>query len=84
MLKFGIFTHRNNEFKIDDIDDLFSFLCHILDIFTNRKDYIELLSLDSIAQKDEIIEGKICESNYFANKQTRMVLSQLTNSFHHH
>ena len=56
MLKFGIFTHRNNEFQVDDIDDLFSFLCHILDIFTNRKDYIELLSLDSIAQKDEIIE----------------------------
>jgi len=56
MLKFGIFTHRNNDFQIEDIDDLFSFLCHILDIFTNRKNFVELKALDLIAQKDEIIE----------------------------
>lgn len=56
MLKFGIFTYRNDTFQVDDIDDLFSFLCHILDIFTNRKDYINLQSLDSITQKDAIID----------------------------
>ena len=55
MLKFGIFTYRNNKFQFDDIDDLFSFLCHILDIFTNRKDVLALKSLDTIVQKDSII-----------------------------
>lgn len=55
MLKFGIFTYRNGEFQIKDIDDLFSFLCHILDIFANRKDYQDLKSLDNITQKDQII-----------------------------
>jgi hypothetical protein len=56
MLKFGIFTYRNNIFQIDDINDLFSFLCHILDIFTNRNDYQNLKSLDNITQKDQIID----------------------------
>jgi hypothetical protein len=55
MLKFGIFTNRNDTFQIDDVDDLFSFLCHILDIFTNRKEYIGLSSLDTLVHKDSII-----------------------------
>ena len=55
MLKFGIFTYRNNSFQVDDVDDLFSFLCHILDIFTNRKEYFNLQSLDTITQQDAII-----------------------------
>jgi hypothetical protein len=56
MLKFGIYTHRNNQVNINDLADLFNFICYILDIFINRKDFISVQDLDTIIHKDQIID----------------------------
>ena len=36
LLKFGLFVYRDNTFQTEDIDFIFSYLWHILDIYTGR------------------------------------------------
>ena len=57
MLKLGLLTDNSGNYMVEFIHSLFGFLWFILDIFTNRKDFIILQSLDSIAQKDSVIDN---------------------------
>ena len=55
LLRFGLFIYRDNEFKINDIDLIFSYLCFVCDIFTKKSDIKSIYSLDKIISKDNIL-----------------------------
>ena len=54
MLRFGLFIYRNNTFQTNDVDFIFSYLCHLLDFYTGRNYIKSVNSLDKIVGKDNI------------------------------
>jgi hypothetical protein len=56
MLKYGIYTHRDNQLCIDNLVEFFKFITYILDVFINRKDFEIMQNLDTIIHKDQIID----------------------------
>lgn len=58
LLKFGLFIYRNNKFQIDDVNTIFSFLCHISDILTSRSYITKINSMDKIISKDTVHEDR--------------------------
>jgi hypothetical protein len=57
LLRFGLFIYRDNEFQKNDVDFIFSYLCYILDIFTNKNSIKSVNLMDKIISKDTILSG---------------------------
>ena len=49
-------THRKGEFNSSDLDDMFGYLCFLLDIYTKRLHLSGIQTLDYVAQKDSSID----------------------------
>ena len=59
MLRFGLFIYRDGEFKIKDVDKLFSFLCLILDFMTKKGYNKAHHILDDLINRDAVLENVI-------------------------
>ena len=59
MLRFGLFIYRDNEFKTEDVDKLFSFLCLILDFMTKKGYNKAIHILDDLINRDAVLENVI-------------------------
>ncbi|CAI2387002.1 unnamed protein product [Moneuplotes crassus] len=55
LIRFGLFIYRDKTFQSKDIDFVFSYLCHICDIFTTKSYITSKHSLDKIISKDTIL-----------------------------
>ena len=65
LLKFGLFIYRDNAFQTDDVDFIFSYLWHILDIYTGRNYIKSVNNLDKLVAKDTV-EDDIAQMDPFS------------------
>ena len=52
-----MFIYRDNVFQTNDVDFIFSYLCHILDIYTGRNYIKSVNNLDKLVAKDTVEEN---------------------------
>ena len=62
LLKYGITTYRTQKFIISDLENLFGFMCNILDIFTHRSYAKSQQAIDKINSKDMISDDFLKEN----------------------
>ena len=52
LFRFGLFIYRDNAYQTSDVDFVFSYLWHVLDIYTGRKYINSMNELDELVSKD--------------------------------
>ena len=62
LLKFGLFVYRDNTFQTEDIDFIFSYLWHILDIYTGRNYVKSYKNLEKLIIKDVMVDSSKIDS----------------------
>mmetsp|Transcript_1644 Transcript_1644/g.2034 ORF Transcript_1644/g.2034 Transcript_1644/m.2034 type:complete len:685 (-) Transcript_1644:200-2254(-) len=82
LLRFGMFIYRNQKMQKDDVDLAFSFLTHICDLFTNKKDLKYANSLDRIIGRDTV-QTDLLKTNPFERAGNDIKYTLFNTNFNH-